>query len=485
MFIVHVATEIAHLAKAGGLGDVIYGLSKQLIKLREQVLVILPFYDFIDQSLLTFQSKEERNYPLLGSLTLHYAELKGIPLLLIEERHEKKYFRRGKIYCEDDDLDRFLFFSRVCVEYLNEINTYDCIHVHDWPAAMVISLLKELYPKKAHSHCLLTIHNMKHQGHCDTKHLTKLLTTSLSDNFYKKSSDPKNPSLLNIMKSAIEYADHITTVSPTYSKEIQTSEYGYSLDKVLKSYHKKITGILNGIDRVSWDPLNDSHLFLNYASLNIEDVLFAKNSNKKMLLKRLNLKESEAPLYSAITRLDDQKSPDLIIQGIKNVVESECFFVLAGTPSTPELKKKFDEVQLKYKNSPYFYYYDRFDEDFAHKLYACADFLLIPSLYEPCGLTQMIAMRYGTIPLARKTGGLSDTVFDVDNPHILEKEKTGLIFKNAKINSIDKLIKRALLLYQNKEKMYLLIKNCLSKDYSWERSALLYQKLYKKEFLKE
>lgn len=479
MIITHIATEVAKLAKVGGLADVLYGLSKELIKQKENLLIILPFYDSLNSDLLIFGKKETKTHETLGLLEYQQAYLEDIPLILIKEHHQKKFFRRESVYGELDDIQRFLFFNMAAFEYLKELKSDLVVHAHDWPATLSLALLKEFPPQNFKSCGMLTIHNMKHQGRCSKKHLEPFLNSPLSSEFFEKAQDPNNPSLLNLLKLGIEYADHITTVSPTYSKEIQTEEFGYNLDKLLVSKKDKLSGILNGIDFNYWDPKSDPHIFSNFKENPINQALEAKKDNKEKLFSLLNLKKSDAPLYACITRLDPQKAPHLIAEGIKHVLGKGGYFFLQGTPSSLEVKKLFNDLQLEYKENLNFYFYEHFDEKFAHKIYAASDFIFIPSLFEPCGLTQMIAMRYGSIPLTRKTGGLADTVFDFEDPKVEDIKKTGLNFIKPEKTAVQSLIDRSFDLYYNPIKKDTVVQNCLLQDNSWQESAQKYKVLYK------
>ena len=288
----------------------------------------------------------------------------------------------------------------------------DIIHLHDWPVALIAALYKEMYEPLGF-HCkgiVYTIHNLSFQGQCSPKILTRL--GLFGEEFLQpdKMLDPVYPKTINLMKGGIEYADSITTVSLTYEREIKTISGGFNLQQTLIRNQHKLTGILNGIDGETWNPAKDPFLIAKYPTATktkFAEVLKAKEENRKILCKHFGLKNKKAPLVVSVTRLASQKSPELILHGMQRILKKGGQCLLLGSQASPEF-----ESELKKLRGDDFSFFLKHDESLAHLVFAGADMLLIPSLFEPCGLTQMIALRYGTIPIARKTGGLADTVFD-------------------------------------------------------------------------
>lgn len=455
MDIVHIASELAPIAKVGGLGDVIYGLSKALHKKGQAVTIMLPYYDCTDFSAIENLAaigeplKVKENGDSIPT-KIWKGQFEDLNLILIDPAHPKGYFKRGVIYGEIDDNDRFLFFCKACITYLND-HKPDVIHLHDWPTAGAALLTNDM------ARVVFTIHNLQHQGRCAPHNLHKLDIEvdeeELSDHEYGEA--------LNLMRGAIARSDVITTVSPTYRDEILTDDCGCGLEDDLLDHKKKLKGILNGIDTQYWDPATDPHLSQRY---NQESVHKGKAFNKQQVLQELGLKQSNQPLVCSITRLVSQKGPDLILYGIEKTLELGGQFALLG--STPD-EDLFEQL-AEYENHPNVACSLTFNEPLSHKLYAASDMLLMPSIFEPCGISQLIAMRYGTIPLVRKTGGLKDTVKD---------EETGFTFDIPDNKGVANVLQRAFDAYPTDEWSNL-ISRAMEQDYSWDTSAQKYIDLY-------
>ncbi len=350
MYIIHVTSELAPIAKVGGLGDVVHGLSKELIKLGHKVQVILPKYDCLQFDKIENLKVEESG--------VWSGKTDGIDILLIEADH---YFSRGAVYGEADDTTRFAHFCRTVVEYLFKTKKQpDVIHVHDWPTALIPVLCG---PKMK---TLLTLHNMEHQGKCSPSVLTKLGLTP------EKMEDPLNHKLINLLKGGIEYADKITTVSPTYEKEIICPVGGFGLDKILLKHKNKLTGILNGIDETVWDSTNDPHLSAKFSAKNVRQ---GKLENKKQLQSHFQLKQENVPVVASVTRLVSQKAPNLIIHAIQRTLEIGGQFILLGSGSAEE-RKPF----LKLKPHKNLSINLNYDEALAHIIFGGADMFVIPSM---------------------------------------------------------------------------------------------------------
>lgn len=447
MRIVHVASEYTPFAKVGGLGDVVFSLSKKLAQMGHHLEIILPKYQQINPLIenlspsFSFSVLEGKEHHENNVYSTEYA---GCTLHFIDTNHPLKYFERPEIYGYKDDADRFTYFSVAALEFLyRREKEVDILHLHDWPVSLTTLLAKEIYEPLDFSFkgTLLTLHNLEHQGMCDTKTLSRLGIKTKEER-------------INLLKIGIENADFLSTVSPTYRGEILNTEKGFGLQDLLMERAKKLTGILNGIDYESWDPLNDPYLEVR-----------GKIANKKMLLKELGMEYNpDIPLFCAITRLVHQKGPELLFAMIEKTLALGGQFVLLGSMAAQEIISKFHGLK-----NPNFRAFFEHDERLAHRLFVSSDAIAIPSLFEPCGLTQLIAMRYGTLPIVRKTGGLADTVFDGIN---------GFTFESATKEAAENALQNAFLTFKEPDLWKKLQKEALGFDSSWDKSALQYEELY-------
>ena len=492
MYIVHIATELCPIARTGGLADVIYGLSKELARQGHRVEIILPKYDCLrygelknlkveHRELRSFEGGDQHNN------TIWSAEMDGLRLLLIEPHHPQHYFGRGVIYGCPDDIDRFAYFSRTALEFLFRAGKQpDAIHVHDWPTALVPVLYKEMYQPLGYQAggTVLTIHNMEHQGRCQTFNLSRIGLHGDSYLTSDRLQDPYDFHLLNLLKGGVVYADKITTVSPNYEKEIQTPAGGFGLQDVLVRHRHKLKGILNGIDEDFWNPEKDPHLLQRYATHGIKkeqfsQVLTSKRENKRFLRDRFELKQTEAPLAACVTRLVAQKSPGLIKHSLLRTIERGGQFILLGTTHVSSIQQEFEKLQQEFRNHENAVILLDNDEALAHQIFASADLFLIPSLFEPCGLTQLIALRYGAVPIARLTGGLADTVFDVDTASCPAEKRNGYTFDFPDTKGVDWALDRALECFaHNPQKWQSLILQGIGQDFSWKHSLPEYSAIY-------
>jgi starch synthase len=495
MDIIHIASEMAPFAKVGGLGDVIHGLSKELSRLGHQVQVILPKYDCIEsESLSDLKIMRSDLCTTEGgsrySNTIWSAKTDGLDLILIEPHHPSYYFNRGRIYGSQDDTDRFAYFSKAALDYLLAAHRQcDSLHLHDWPTALIAPLYREIYyPAGLRAkRVVLTLHNLEHQGRSSPKILdqvglpTKKLFTA------DQMQDPNYPELINFLKGAIVAADAVTTVSPNYEKEIKTPEGGFGLHTLLIKYQHKLKGILNGIDPDYWDPEKDRHLIAHYPShppfdeKKWESLLRGKKTNRAHLSKQLGIRVTKTPLVVSVARLVFQKAPQLIKQGIIRTLERGGQFILLGSEPDPEIGAEFLEMKRELlTNHNVAICFDK-NETLAHLIFAAADLFFIPSLFEPCGLTQLIALRYGTVPIARMTGGLVDTVFDIETSPQRERLGNGFTFEFPDIQGVNWVIDRALLCWEkNPKRWQTLMQHGMQMDFSWRHSAQEYLNIYTK-----
>lgn len=490
MHIVHITSELAPIAKVGGLGDVVHGLAKQQIQRGHHVEVVLPRYDMIQfeslshlkvhtRHLWSFENAEQYHNTVWSS------RVDGIPTFLIEPHHNSYYFSRSAIYGEDDDVNRFLYFCRATLEFLLKSRKQpDIIHIHDWPTAVIAPLLRDMYQKLGLivGGIVLTIHNLHHQGQCLPRDLSAIGLRGSDYLTHETMQDPLDPTCINLLKGGIVYSDSVVPVSPRYAFEIQTPLGGSGLHHIAIKNNKKIQGILNGIETELWDPQKDHFLIRNYQAKpnQIKNVVKHKKWNKDLLLKRLHLKPTRGPLITCVTRLVPQKAPDLIKEALLYTAEKQGQFVLLGSTRDKTIEKEF--LQLKndsrIRNNTFIQL--SFDEALAHQLYAAADAIIIPSLFEPCGLTQLIGMRYGTVPIVRKTGGLADTVFDIDLSEQPEEKRTGFTFDFPDPSGIHWVLDRVFDCYLNdKKKWQSIVQNGFTVDSSWEASEKEYEKVYR------
>ncbi len=459
MKIMHVAAELAPIVKVGGLGDVVHGLSKALLKRGHTVEVVLPEYDTLDLSDLEFLKVVDNNHIVSFGQTHHTNTLwegmiDGIPLLFIESHDANGYFERGKVYGCPDDNARFLYFCAAALSYLLKKGC-DVVHLHDWHTAALAGLIKNTPTIEVQT--VFTIHNFAYQGLCNEHDLEKLdwVDESLRDG-----------ESYNLLKGGIIYADQVTTVSPNYARELLTSDLGGSLQGTLKRHQTKFSGILNGIDYSYWNPQTDPHLPLHYSLRSLDK----KGDVKEELKARLSLADEKSPLVCVVTRLVAQKGPELIKAALLRTLEWGGQFVLLGSALDQATHTQFYNLKRKLAGSAHVHLELTYNEALSHIVYAAGDLFLVPSLFEPCGLTQLIAMRYGTVPVVRRTGGLSDTVFD---------GKNGFTFTPFTVEGINTALDRAFQTwYEHPLKWRAMQLSGMEEDYSWERPAEEYLTVY-------
>ncbi|MCX8174439.1 MAG: glycogen synthase GlgA [Thermoplasmata archaeon] len=461
------SSEVAPLAKTGGLADVSGTLPKALVQQGVDARIIMPRYKNIEKwerTLMDFPVCVEE-YP--DTAIIRETQIWGSVKAYLVDCY--RYFERSSLYGQPDDAKRFAFFARAVIEFLKRYEWKpDIIHCNDWQTGIIPAYLRVVEKEKedlAKIRTVFTIHNLQYQGNFPRE---AIKYTGLPESVFRM-EEMEFYGQLSFMKGGIVYADAVTTVSPNYAREIQTQEYGYGMEGLLRYISPKLSGILNGIDTEFFNPETDRYLYQNYG---IENAVAGKRKNKLELQKELGLKpEPEIPLLTYIGRLSEQKGIDLIADILPKLLDMDVQVVILGTGDKyyEELVSTFREVSEKIACVL------KFDEELAHKLYGGADIILIPSKFEPCGLIQMIAMRYGTIPIARYTGGLADTVFDVDT----NKEMgNGFLFTNYLGDAFMKAILRALEHFNRKELWYSLVKKDMKLDFSWTRAAQEYIKLY-------
>ncbi len=381
-----------------------------------------------------------------------------------------EFFDRDEIYdVYPDNPERFIFFSKAVLKSLKIIEYKpDIIHCHDWHAAAIPILLKtKIFEPKffEDTKTLMTIHNLAFQGMGKKEILEKL---GLDESYFENNKLVTHGKV-NLLKGGIIYSDFINTVSVTYSKEIQTEKLGFGLKNELLSRKNDLFGILNGIDYEIWNPETDELIWKNYSQETIEN----KQYNKLELIKKLNLGSTEFPLLGMVSRITVQKGFDLILEIFDELMELNLNFVILGTGQS-KYQDLLKELAVKYPRK--FKAMIEFNDELAHQIEAGADIFLMPSSFEPCGLNQMISLKYGTIPIVYNTGGLADTIIDVR----LNENGNGFVFKEYKSKMLYNTIKEAIKLYVNKDFWLKLQKNAMNCDFSWNASANKYYELYRK-----
>ena len=471
-----IGSECYPFVKTGGLGDVMSALPKALAKLNLDVKVILPRYKCIPQE---YQEKMEYRGSFYMNLCsdgkqyyvgiMEYQE-DGVVYDFIDN---DEFFSWGNPYTNlIDDIPKFCYFAKASLAALNYLDwTPDVVHCHDWQAALVPLYLRTSFSDTdvGRAIAVLTIHNLRFQGIYDRKMIQ--YWSGLPDYVFNKDCLTQNWLDANMLKGGIDYCNKVTTVSNTYAEEIQTEEYGEGLAEHLRYHQNKILGIVNGIDTDIWNPATDKLLASNYDA---ESVIKNKKVNKKALQEALGLDVDENKMViGLISRLTNQKGLDLVNDVIPGIMDGNTQVVVLGTGDS-QYEDTFRYYENKYKGS--FCAYIAYNENVAHNIYAGCDALLVPSRFEPCGLTQLISMRYGAVPIVRETGGLKDTVQPYN---VFENTGNGFTFDRYESGLLYDAINRAKTLYFENRKCWddMVIRD-MNKDVSWEKSAKQYKDMY-------
>jgi starch synthase len=477
MNILFAAAECAPLAKVGGLGDVVGSLPKALRQIGVDVRVILPMYKNISASTTPAAEIKKIQVTFGGrkiSVIIRQTTLtqSDVVVYLLEE---PGIFGSGGIYetagatpGTETEIKKFLFFSECVAEFLKQKNwQIDLLHVHDWHLAIAPLLVKL---RKLPIPVLLTIHNLAMQGLAEPASLEALgnkisLQPSMQEDLEKYGK-------INLLRQGILHADCVSTVSQSYAREITTQKFGEGLDSDLRQL-PKIFGILNGIDQTVWDPNSDKLLTKNFNKSNFEP----KPENKSALQKLLGLKPDVCvPLIGIVSRLTGQKGFDLL-ESIWTELETLDFQMVVLGLGESQIENFFANLCQKYPQR--FILHKKFDELLAHQIYAASDMFLMPSRFEPCGLGQMIAMRYGSIPIVRAVGGLKDSVINLTDNLNNTNSATGFVFADYSSAALLSEIERAIKIYrQNQRAWSRMRQNAMAKDFSWTASAEKYRKLY-------
>ena len=471
--ILFVSSEAHPLIKTGGLADVSGSLPKALLELSQQIHILLPNY----KSLNLTEPAQYRCSLRIDNCELNILETRlpesNVVVWLVD--YPPYFDFSGNPYSDKhghpwhNNAERFSLFCKVAVEIsMNRAHlhwTPDVVHCNDWQTGLIPALLSV---EEERPSTVFTIHNMAYQGifpaeKYQSLNLPKQLWHADGLEFFE---------MLSLIKGGLVYSDHITTVSPSYALEIQTAEYGYGLEGLLNYKQYVLTGIINGIDTDVWNPETDEHIAQHYNS----KTLNKKVLNKTALQKQLSLPvDGKVLVFGLIGRLVEQKGIDLILDCLVEILTFPVQFVLLGS-GEHQFEHRLHSLADLYPNKLSVTL--SYDESLAHLIEAGVDVFLMPSRFEPCGLNQLYSQRYGTIPIVRKTGGLSDTIEDAVPESIANNTATGISFRDANPDSLMEAIKRAMILFSDQKTWRKLQQNCMKKDFSWENSAKQYLSLY-------
>lgn len=469
------AFEASPFIKTGGLGDVAGSLPAYIKNDDYDARVILPLLNTIPQQYRD-KMRYVENYMVPLGWRSQYCGLftlrKGkVTYYFLDNEY---YFKRGNVYGEFDDGERVAFFSAAVLETIRHISRNfapNILHCNDWHTALVPVFLRELYRGEElydRIRTVFTIHNLKFQGQYDKYMIGDVLGLSRTP----AAGQLKHDNAVNFMQGAVIYSDAVTTVSPTYAEEICTPQYGEGLDGLFTSRRYKLYGIINGIDRKEYDPKTDKNIFVNYSPSSIGK----KVENKLALQRELGLREDpDVPLYAMVSRLTEQKGANLIAELLPEFAERNMQVAILGTGDY-----KFENAigDFAYRNPENFAARITFNESLSRRFYAGSDVFLMPSAFEPCGLSQMISMRYGTLPLVRQTGGLKDTVTGYWEAG---DKADGFAFRDFDVNGLRNAVDLSLgLWFDHKDTWKKLMSNAFSRHFGWEESAEEYRNLYGK-----
>lgn len=465
--IIFASSEVVPYAKTGGLADVAASLPKALAALGCDVSIVMPRYKTITSGQLIIEGLA---VPFAGGYrycAVWFEKLGSVPVYFIDA---PEYFHRSSLYGERDDVERFAFYSRAVLELCKKIGPPpDIIHCNDWMTGLIPVYLRSNYafdPYFSGTASVLTIHNLAFQGMFDPMAFQHF---GLDPSLLYGEKGLEFSGVASTLKGGLLHCDAITTVSKRYAQEIQTSEYGFRMDGILRYRRYSLIGILNGIDEDEWDPTSDKHLPAHYSIMDIS----GKRVCKEELLKKFSLPlELDRPLLAIVSRMTDQKGFDLIIKAMDRIMETRAMLVVLG--SGAETYERYFQV-LRDSRWDRVGVYFGFNNPLAHQIEAGADIFLMPSYYEPCGLNQMYSLRYGTVPIVRATGGLDDTVDNFDRARM---RGNGFKFYDYSADQFVERLYEALLTYADKDVWRQLMINGMSQDFSWASSARKYLDVY-------
>jgi starch synthase len=484
VYVVMVASECAPAAKAGGLGDVVAGLSRELELRGNAVEVILPKYASLAYSDVwgLQPSYHGLRVPWYGdtvTCTVWFGYANGRKCFFLEPHSAAGFFGRDRLYGYGDDAERFAFFSKAALEFMLAANKRpDVVHCHDWQTGLVPVLLFEQYREvMPDQRVCYTIHNFRHQG---TSGEQVLWATQLGRPEYFLDADRLGDDAryrgLNPMKGGVVYANFVTTVSPSYGDDALYGDGGSGLGRILKQRQDRFRGVLNGVDYDVWNPETDPFIPARYPAADIG----RKDENKRALRDRFWLRQNRSPVVAYVGRLDEQKGMHLVHHALFYTLARGGQFVLMGDAHHHDhINGHFWHLKDYLNDNPDCHLEIGYREELAHLIYAGADLLVVPSMFEPCGLAPLIAMRYGTVPVVRATGGMIDTVFDRDHSGHLPPERNGYVFHHTDNQAIESALGRALRLWSAAPHQFRqLAVNGMRADYSWARPGEDYLDIY-------
>lgn len=477
MKILLATAELHPFSKTGGLADMVAALGKSLAADGHEVALMTPLYRGIRARFKDGLRPldYEVNVPMNGTW-----ERGGISELQLKKNlkvcfvEHPGYYDRAALYGENnmeyaDNPARYIYFSKAVVHFARYYPWKpDVVHVHDWQAGLVPVMLKHaaLTDGWTAPRSVLTIHNLAYQGHYSKDRAFEL--SNLPDEFFNPSGIEFHGGV-NFMKAGIVYADAITTVSPRYAREICTEEYGCSLDPVLRARRHKLTGILNGVDYDEWNTTRNIHLHHPYSTRSMK----GKALNKLELQHELGLPQDEnIPLFGTVTRLVDQKGVDIILGVLEEMLANNMQFALLGS-GDPEIQAAYKRLEKRYPKKVCARI--GFDLALSHRIEAGCDFFLMPSRFEPCGLNQMYSLRFGSIPIVRRTGGLDDSVVD---PRDDEERADGIKFNEFSVRALAKAVRKALVVFDHRPLFNRMRRNGMTADFSWKRTCGEYERVY-------
>ena len=496
MDILQIASEMTPIAKVGGLGDVLMGLTRELLWKGHSALPVLPAYGVINTSQLTPDGKEEvfstsyNGAARKAKVTYYHFDGK-LPLALLDT--EDGLFRnRETIYGDGSPEATFIFFCRAVVDWILATNRKpDIVHIHDWPTALVPSVYQAITGKKPPFGTVFTVHNFEYQGRCSWDDFAR--AGLFYHNFPNPSllQDPVHP-CLNLVKAGLLTADFSTTVSPTYANEVRTQAGGRGLHEVLTGLRDRFVGILNGVDYTFWNPEIDPYIGTRYGIIGAEEttgqakkakdlntfanIQKSKRLNRESLFYSIGVEpKANVPLIASVTRLVNQKGIWFIKDLFYKAEELNFQCLVLGSVPEPDAERAFGELDLFLRSRGRGAVFQISDEGLAHKAYAASDLFVVPSLVEPCGLTQLIALKYGTVPIVRKTGGLADTIIDVDSH---SHQANGFVFEEPQSHHFVNAAHRALSLFSDKAQWEELVMRGMRQDYSWNLPGNAYVSVY-------
>jgi starch synthase len=486
VFIVMVASECAPVAQAGGLGEVVLGLGRELVARGHRVEIILPKYDSMRYGQIQGLTVAHENlwvpwYEGAVPCTIWSGEVLGLHCFFIEPHSWDQFFERGHLYGSPDDLMRFAFFSKAAMEFMLKTERRpEIIHCHDWQTALVPVLLFEMYAQIGmhDQRVCYTIHNFMHQGVTwGGEDILRATGLNRREHFFQPDRllDDSNPYALNLMKGGIVYSNFVTTVSPEHAWETRFSDQGFGLQHTLHVHQNKFGGVLNGIDYDVWNPEVDKLIPANYSPAALEQ----KYACKEALRDRFLLRKDFKPILAYVGRLDRQKGVHLIHHAIFHALAHGAQVVVLGTSPDPYINAHFEHLKAYLNDNPDCHLEIDFNVALAHLIYAGADLMVLPSIFEPCGLAQMCALKYGTVPIVRAVGGLVDTVFDRDYSTRPVEDRNGYVFANAENAALEFALDRAIALwYANPTEFRRLMINGMRQDHSWSEPARHYLNIY-------